>query len=171
MKIRLAAAEDLPKITALYNAAKELLLNRGIDQWQDGYPNAASAASDICTGGSYVLEDNGEVIGTAFIGFGTEPTYEKIYEGSWKQVCERYAFLHRVAVSTTYSGRGLAGQFFKEAEGLCRKKDVTVLRCDTHRQNLAMQKTLERCGFTYCGIIYLEDGAERFAYEKTVNSF
>ena len=166
MKIRPAAAEDLMKITALYNAAKELLRNLGIDQWQDGYPNAASAAEDIRSGGSYVLEENKDVIGTAFIGFGTEPTYDKIFEGSWKYECEHYAFLHRVAVSTAYSGRGLAGQFFQEAEGLCREKGITLLRCDTHRQNLAMQKTLERCGFTYCGIIYLDDGAERFGYEK-----
>ena len=166
MKIRLAVLEDLSKITALYDEAKELLHSRGIDQWQDGYPNTASASDDIRTGGSYVLEEHGEVIGTAFIGFGTEPTYEKIYEGQWKHTCGQYAFLHRVTVSSTYSGKGLAGQFFREAENLCRMKNVPLLRCDTHRQNLAMQRTLERCGFAYCGIIYLENGDERFGYEK-----
>lgn len=166
MEIRLACTKDLPKITALYDAAKELLRSRGIDQWQDGYPNTASAEADIRTGGSYVLTDGGDVIGTAYIGFGTDPTYEKIFEGQWKCESGHYAFLHRVAVSTAYSGRGLARQFFHEAEGLCRDKGVEVLRCDTHRENLAMQKTLERCGFDYCGIIYLDDGAERFGYEK-----
>lgn len=168
MKIRLAEAKDLPKITALYDSAKELLRSRGIDQWQNGYPNAESAAADIRGGESYVLEEEGEVVGTAYIGFGTEPTYDKIVKGAWKCAPERYAFLHRVAVSSAYSGRGLALQFFHEAEKLCREKGVTVLRCDTHRQNLAMQKTLERSGFAYCGIIYLEDGAERFGYEKSL---
>lgn len=166
MKIRLAGTEDLPKIAALYDDAKELLRSRGIDQWQNGYPNTDSALADIHTGGSYVLEENREVVGTAYIGFGTEPTYDKIFEGSWKFAPEHYAFLHRVAVSTAHSGRGLARQFFNEAEKLCREKDVAVLRCDTHRQNIAMQKTLEHSGFAYCGIIYLEDGAERFGYEK-----
>lgn len=166
MEIRHANEADLPKITALYDAAKELLHERGIDQWQDGYPNADSAAADIRSGGSYVLTDSAEVIGTAFIGFGTEPTYNNIHEGAWNCKAGHYAFLHRVAVSTAHSGRGLAREFFRAAEGLCREQGVTVLRCDTHRQNLAMQKTLLRCGFAYCGIIYLEDGAERFGYEK-----
>ena len=29
-----------------------------------------------------------------------------------------------------------------------------------------IQQMLKKNGFEYCGIIYLEDGAERFAYER-----
>ena len=31
-----------------------------------------------------------------------------------------------------------------------------------------MQRLLEKSGFKYCGIIYLEDGNERIAFEKII---
>jgi len=40
------------------------------------------------------------------------------------------------------------------------------LKIDTHRDNVIMQRALEKSGFTYCGIIYLKDGSERLAYQK-----
>ena len=40
------------------------------------------------------------------------------------------------------------------------------LRIDTHRDNRIMQHLIEKHGFTYCGIIWLEDGTERLAYER-----
>ena len=44
------------------------------------------------------------------------------------------------------------------------------IRIDTHRQNASMQRMLEKNGFAYCGIIYLQDGAEagaeRLCFDK-----
>ena len=40
------------------------------------------------------------------------------------------------------------------------------LRIDTHRDNRIMQHLIEKHGFTYCGIIWLDDGTERLAYER-----
>jgi hypothetical protein len=40
------------------------------------------------------------------------------------------------------------------------------IRIDTHRDNHIMQGLLQRHGFSYCGIIYLLDGAERLAFQK-----
>ena len=43
---------------------------------------------------------------------------------------------------------------------------TTNIRVDTHRQNVIMRHALEHYGFSYCGIIFLLDGAERLAYQK-----
>ena len=40
------------------------------------------------------------------------------------------------------------------------------IRIDTHEDNKPMRRFLEKCGFKFCGIIYLEDGSKRLAYEK-----
>ena len=40
------------------------------------------------------------------------------------------------------------------------------LRIDTHRDNRIMQHLIRKHGFTYCGIIWLQDGTERLAYER-----
>lgn len=33
-----------------------------------------------------------------------------------------------------------------------------------------MQHLLDKNGFKYCGIVYVEDGTERIAYQKVVNN-
>lgn len=38
-------------------------------------------------------------------------------------------------------------------------------RSDTHKDNLPMQNVILGGGFTYQGIIYIEDGTPRLAYE------
>ena len=40
------------------------------------------------------------------------------------------------------------------------------LRADTHADNKIMQHLLEENGFTKCGIIHVEDGTPRIAYQK-----
>ena len=39
------------------------------------------------------------------------------------------------------------------------------IRIDTHRNNRIMQHCIDRYGFTCCGIICLESGDERLAYQ------
>ena len=47
MIIRSANSGDLSRILEIYGAAKQSLRAMGIDQWQDGYPNADSVRTDI----------------------------------------------------------------------------------------------------------------------------
>ena len=39
------------------------------------------------------------------------------------------------------------------------------VKIDTHEGNIAMRKMLEKNGFVHCGVILLESGAERVAYQ------
>ena len=52
----------------------------------------------------------------------------------------------------------------------CLKESGGDLRIDTHRDNIPMQKLLEKNGFVQCGIIHLSNGDERIAYEKVVKN-
>jgi RimJ/RimL family protein N-acetyltransferase len=44
--------------------------------------------------------------------------------------------------------------------------NIKSFKVDTHKDNIPMQKTLEKNGFAYCGRIVLLDGNSRIAYEK-----
>ena len=61
---------------------------------------------------------------------------------------------------------------FKTADKMNRNlekmklEDLIKEGLDTHRDNIPMQKVLARNDFTYCGIIYLENGDERLAFNK-----
>lgn len=166
MKIRKLTAAELPQVAELYEQARAALKAQGIDQWQDGYPNIKTAERDIDNGTSYVLEDDsGEIIATACLAFGREPTYEKIFYGKWSAEPEEYGFLHRIAVAPHAKGRGAAGLMFDELKRLAKDRSIQVVRGDTHRDNKTMQRVMEKNGLSYRGVIYLEDGSERLAYE------
>ena len=47
MKIQLATISDIPKIIEIIEDAKIYLASLGIDQWQNGYPNAVQIENDI----------------------------------------------------------------------------------------------------------------------------
>jgi RimJ/RimL family protein N-acetyltransferase len=45
-----------------------------------------------------------------------------------------------------------------------------TIRIDTHQDNRTMRALLQKYGFTYCGIILLENGDPRLAYQRTMTS-
>lgn len=164
--VRKARAEDVPAIAALYELARVGLRERGVDQWQDGTPNEGSAREDIESGIGWVLEEDGVVMATAAVYVGHEPTYDVVYDGAWRGTGERYGIIHRLAVSPEARRHGAASALMDLGARLTREAGLSVLRCDTHRDNLPMRRTLERNGFVLRGTIRLRSGAMRVAYEK-----
>ncbi len=159
MEIRKATAADVAAAAEIYDMARGYMREAGNPtQWAGAYPSAEDVTEGIGRGESYVLEDGGEVVATFQFRIGREPCYDKIYEGAWKND-RPYAVIHRIAVK--YHGRGLIDFCFAE----CFKR-FPNLKIDTHRDNIPMQRVLARAGFEYCGIIYLEGGEERMAYQK-----
>ncbi len=166
MIFRKTTVEDIPSVLEIIYQAQQYLKQKNINQWQNGYPNEKSIVEDIEKEYSYVMEEDGIVIGTMAIVFTGEPTYEHIYEGNWKTKGISYVTLHRVAVHNDWKGQGIAGSMIQEVIEMCEKYKVKSIRIDTHRENLSMQNMMKKNGFEYCGIIYLEDGAERLAFER-----
>ena len=161
MLIRKSTAEDLPQIKEIYKIAKLFMRETGNpNQWKGDYPNEIDAQSDIDEGIGYVCEENGEVVGVFAFKIGEEPTYNAIYEGKWLND-KPYAFIHRIAVLR--QGKGIAKFCFDECF-----KVLPNLKIDTHEDNLPMQNALIKNGFSRCGIIYLENGDKRIAFQKSL---
>lgn len=165
MEFRKTELWDIDAILAIIEDAKAYLKNKGIDQWQNGYPNKEVIIEDISKGHSYVMLQNNRIIATAAISFDGEVTYNKIYEGNW--ICDNpYAVIHRIAVANDLRGQGISSTLIQYIESLCKEEGIRSIRVDTHSMNMSMQNLLKRHEFIYCGIIYLLDGNMRFAYEK-----
>ena len=168
MIFRRTEEKDAKQVAALWEQARAYFREQKIDQWQDGYPNEESLREDMAGGESYVLEEKGEVVATAFISFRGEPDYQMIYEGSWEND-GFYGVIHRVAVDASCKGRGLGGILIEEALRMCRERQAGSLRVDTHQDNRSMQRMLEKNGFSRRGNIYLgRGGARRVAFERAV---
>ncbi len=163
LDIRLAKTEDIPAMMQCIRDAQARLAAAGIDQWQDGYPNNEQLAKDISVGDSYVVLDQGDVIGTVCICFSGEPNYLEI-DGTWHHEAP-YVVLHRIAIRDSHLRQRLAERIFKYAIQLAIDKDVRLFRVDTHLDNMAMQHLLKKLNFEYCGIIKVQGGGLRNAYD------
>ena len=76
MIFRKAEKEDVAGVLKIIESAKERMKNMGLDQWQNGYPNENSIMEDVDKGISYVMEENGEILGTSVLTFEREEVYE-----------------------------------------------------------------------------------------------
>lgn len=167
MKFRKTKIEDIKNVMQIIDEAKEYFRKSGIDQWQNGYPNSDTIYSDIKNNSSYVLESENGILATAMISFEEDKTYKNIYDGEWLNSGD-YAVIHRIAVSEKFKGKGIASNIIKEVENLCKENRVNSIKIDTHKDNISMQRLIEKTGFKYCGIIYLEDGSQRIAFEMII---
>ncbi len=165
-KIEKTQLDELDKVMNIFSQAKAALKRMNVDQWQNGYPSKEVILSDIHNKISYVLKKDNDIVATAVIFSANEPTYNKIYDGVWLTNEESYCVIHRIAVKDEYKGQNIASYIVSFAEESARKNNTASIRVDTHRDNLPMQRMLQKNGFIYCGIIYLADGKERFAFEK-----
>lgn len=163
MNIRLANQNDIQHILYLMHEAKAFLASQNIDQWQNEYPSKTDILQDLEQKNGYVVCDDTEIVGYVCISFDEEHCYNKI-NGNWLSN-QKYATLHRVAVQNQKKGKGLAGKMFCFAEQICKKKGIKSIRIDTEKRNQLMQRAIEKQGFMYCGVVYL-DGGERIAFEK-----
>lgn len=160
--IRPASEQDLPAILDIYEQARQYMRQNGnMLQWNDGYPAPSVLQEDIRLSRLYVCTDTNQIVGVFCFFIGTDPTYLHIYDGNWLND-QSYGVIHRIAVSA--HRRGIASHCFEYCISRCGN-----LKIDTHRDNIPMQRSLVKNGFTRCGIIYLENGDERIAYQKVQN--
>lgn len=176
LTIRKAVMDDLNSIMDIYKRARKFMAQTGNpNQWGDSKPYREWIEQDIETEKCYVCVEREcikqsmmneivekEMIAAVFY-FAVEkdPTYQVIYEGQWLNE-KPYGVVHRIASAGVIKG---AGEF-------CLKWAIEQsrnVRIDTHEDNVVMQTLLKKLDFQYCGIIHLQNGDPRlaFQYEKT----
>ena len=161
MKTRPAIFEDIDVIMDLVDKARGIMRSSGnMHQWTDGYPSRELIEEDIRAGHGFVEvpDEGGPPIAYFAYIEGIEPTYNTIYEGAWLDADSPYAVIHRLASAPETHGVFDAVMAFATSR-------VGNIKMDTHRDNLIMQHNILKHGFSYCGIISLESGAERLAYQ------
>ena len=161
MEIRKATELDVSCVLDIYASARRFMRETGNpNQWAGVYPAPEDVQSDIELSHLYVCTEDNEILGVFCFFEGEDATYLHIFDGSWLNDAP-YGVIHRIAVSSAAHGKGVARAAFDYCYSLCKN-----IRIDTHRDNLPMQKALEKNGFVRCGIIYLENGDERIAFQK-----
>lgn len=155
-KIRPAERADLERILEIYACARQFMAQNGNPtQWGNGYPKREMLEEDIRRGRLYAVTGEQTIHGVFYFVIGPDPTYEDI-DGAWHSD-GTYGTIHRIAAD------GIGG-IFKTCLEYCRSR-CDYLRVDTHEKNKPMQHQVEKYGFRRCGIIHVEDGSPRIAYD------
>ena len=167
MEIKLAENSDIAELARIYEEARSFMRETGNPtQCRRAYPDEATVLSDIAEKRLYKVVSGEEILGVFCFFVGNEPTYDKIYDGEWGSAAP-CGVIHRVAVASSARGKGIASTAFAYAAASC-----PYIRIDTHRDNAPMQRALEKFGFVRRGLIYLQNGDERIAFDflqKSIN--
>ena len=162
MEVKRADMTDLSMIEEIYETARNFMRNTGnSSQWGDGYPKKELIISDIESGNLYTVSENGSILAVFYFRIGEDPTYITIKDGAWKNDLP-YGVIHRIAVAENAHGKGVSRFCFDFAFDMCGN-----VKIDTHEDNAPMKRALQKCGFEYCGIINLENGDSRIAFQRT----
>lgn len=157
MEIRKSRMPDLDTIMAVYDTARAFMRAHGnTEQWVNGYPQRELIVSDIAQGNSFVIEEAGRIVGVYAFIQGDDPAYAVI-DGRWRSSAP-YGTIHRIA--SDGSMKGITKACFDHC-----LQQTEYLRIDTHRDNFIMQKAVMKYGFVYCGVVVIEDGTQRVAFD------
>lgn len=158
MIIRNIETEDLNRAQEIYDCARLFMRNHdNKNQWNSSYPGRDIIEKDIENKTGYIISENNITVGVFALLFGEDPTYKIIEEGSWLND-KPYATIHRIASDGTCRG------ILKTAVEYALAFEENI-RIDTHHDNYVMQNALTKLGFKRCGIIYLENGDPRIAFQ------
>ena len=159
MTIRDTTLADYKRIQEIYAYAREQMRQaKNPGQWGNDRPSGETLLKDIRRRQSHVMEEQGQICGVFTFIIGEDPTYRIIEQGQWLNNAP-YGTIHRIA------GNGAAKGIFRECLSYCMSW-IPNIRIDTHRDNAVMRHLLEKHGFQKCGVIYVEDGSPRIAYQR-----
>lgn len=162
--IRKATSSDINAILIVTKACAKTMVDKGIYQWNEHYPNAAAFEKDIQRHELYVLTHKEAIIGSIVISTMMDAEYEPI---SWLTPNKNNLYIHRLSVHPNYQGQGYAQQLMDFAETFGKDHGFASIRLDTFSQNHRNQKFYELRNYKRLGSIYFPKQSEHpfYCYE------
>lgn len=153
--IRKATAQDIPAITAIYDAilTKEEQEPATVVGWLRGiYPTEQTARDSLDREELFVMEIDGRIVSAAKINQEQVPEYA---DCPWQYDAppEQVLVLHTLVVDPALQGKGYATQFVAYYEAMAREMNCPYLRMDTNSQNIPARTLYQRLGYAEPGIV------------------
>ena len=155
--IRNGISSDIDRILEITKACAKHMIDTGIYQWNDYYPNSTAFENDVKRNELYVLEINNIIVGCVAISTLMDKEYEDV---KWLSKNENNIYIHRLAIRPDYQGQGYAQQLMDWAELLAIENNYTSIRLDTFSQNKRNQLFYELRGYKKLGDIYFPKQSE-----------
>ena len=155
LEFRRAGTDDLDALVALYGAAAQDMREKGIDQWDEYYPDREILAEDVESGDMTLGLLDGHLACAYVVNREYDPEYEL---GAWEHTEGDFCVLHRLCVNPEMQGQGLARQTMARMEKTARDQGFDSVRLDVFSQNLHAQRLYERLGYRRTGEVRFRKG-------------
>ena len=168
MIIRKANKRDLEGIMKMYGSCVKGMIENGIDQWDDTYPNLEIINEDLTNGTYYVSEMDGTIIGGINIDQNQDETYLTL---KWKDESNAFLVVHRLGVKKEFWNKKIGKDLMLFTESLVIKRELKSIRLDTYSGNLKAMQFYIRLGYKELGTINLKPNKDKYhCFEKIVKS-
>jgi ribosomal protein S18 acetylase RimI-like enzyme len=166
MIIRKAEISDLENIMLMYKSCVAGMVENGIDQWDETYPNDEIISEDLNVGTYYVSEMDGTIIAGINIDQNQDNTYLAI---DWEDISNSFLVVHRLGVKEEFWNDGIGKSLMLFTENLVTEKGLNSIRLDTYSGNPKAMEFYRRLGYRELGVINLKPNKnEYYCFEKII---
>jgi ribosomal protein S18 acetylase RimI-like enzyme len=146
-QITLATQSHFPDVIALISACRNELLAKGINQWDDQYPNPDSILHDLEDGNLFIAELREKLVGAVALNQEQEPEYSAM---PW--VCPSPCLVvHRLCVSPVHQGNGIGSALMRFAEQRATGDGLGSIRLDVYSGNPRVVNLYQHLGYKIVG--------------------
>ena len=154
IEIRAASTADIEPILDLVRVCIAGMRSRGIDQWDEVYPDRGTIEGDVQGGTAVVAIADQMIAGFAVLDDHQEPEYGEV---PWS-FTGRAAVIHRMMVAPSLEGRGIARALMTFLEMRATSSGYSSIRLDAFMKNPRAVRFYERCDYRRAGQVRFRKG-------------
>lgn len=162
-----ATTEMLKEINTIYIKCRENLIENGILQWDDQYPNKEYFQECMKEKVLFVLMENSEILGHVVLNEWESDEWEDIpWEGSNPIV------IHSLMINPVFQGKGIGSEFVKLCEKFAIDQGYNSIRLDAFSGNDQAIHLYQKLGYQKRGSVFFpfkpEGNQEYICFEKEI---
>ena len=148
LTFRKATKADLTEVLNLYKSVVRNMIESGINQWSDEYPNKEVLSLDIEKGELILAVAQNSICG-AFVM--NEFADEDYYKAAWEFPELRWCVIHRLCVNPEFHRCGLATKMMEYVENVAKRQGFEAIHLDTFSGNPKALSLYHTLGFVDVG--------------------
>ena len=166
MIIRKAEISDLENIMLMYKSCVSGMIENGIDQWDESYPNTEVIMEDLIAQTYFVAIEHEIIIAGINIDQNQDDTYLAL---DWTDKENQFLVVHRLAVKVEFWNDGIGKSLMIFTENLVIEKGLNSIRLDTYSGNPKAMEFYRRLGYSELGTIDLKPNKDKYhCFEKII---
>tara|TARA_A100001011_G_scaffold127717_1_gene134721 strand:- start:5021 stop:5521 length:501 start_codon:yes stop_codon:yes gene_type:complete len=155
--IRAGNISDIDSILNITKSCAAHMVQNGIYQWSEDYPDKSSFVNDGENMELYVYIENKKVIACISLCNEMDEVYFPV---SWVTKNNNNLYIHRLAVHPDFQKKGIGKALMDFAEKYAKKKEYKSIRLDTFSVNKRNLKFYESRGYQRLEKIYFPNQSE-----------